>query len=104
MEAVRTPSQSIVIFIFLMATIFDFSNEEGMPQSSYAHAQWFRDSEEVVKESDIIHASYNQPGLQKTKASEADTLYHVVDYQEYKRLRSKFTNFVYPVSIAWPAR
>lgn len=104
MEPVRTPSQAIVIFIFLMITIFNINNEESTSPSSYT--ELYHDPEEWVEgtASINIQSAYLQKEEEKEKASTMDTMYHMVNYQEPNRVRSKFTNFVHPVSVAWPVR
>ena len=102
MEPVRTPSQSIVIFIFLMITIFNFNSEESTSPSSYT--ELYHDPEEWVEGTANTQSAYLRPSLQKKKTSPTDTIYHMVNYQEPNRVRSKFTNFVHPVSVAWPVR
>ena len=93
MEPVRTPSQSVVIFIFLMITIFNFNHEENSPTLVYT--ELYNDPNEWVEKT----ASYHQSHPQQKKVPTADTLYHRMSYQEEKKLRSKFTNLWNPVSF-----
>lgn len=104
MEPVRTSSQSVVIFIFLMITIFSFNNDDNTAPSSYT--ELYREPEEWAVRTSSRQSSYLHPELQKrqTSAIDRDTLYHRANYQELKRLRNKFTDFVHPVGVVWAAR
>ena len=85
-----------------MITIFNFNNDETTSPSSYT--ELYDDPEEWVVGKDNVQSASLKFSPQNKKTSTTDTLYHRVNYQEPNRLQSKFTNFMHPVSVAWPVR
>ena len=92
MEPVRTPSQSIVIFIFLMITLFTYQGKD----TRKTYTELYQDSEKLTTEIIPVNAvSYKIP----KNLSLQDTLYHMVNTRKEKVNWNKFTIFAYPVSF-----
>lgn len=102
MEPVRTPSQAIVILVFLIITIFTFDNDETTTPDSY--------TELYLKPGERLDTSYSQSvnfqlnhSYKKAPLSHPDNIYNKVNYhQGPDYLQRRFTNFVHPVVVAWP--
>lgn len=99
MEPVRTPSQSVVIFMFLMITLFTYKGKD----TDNTYTELYQESEKLADETTSVNDTYYQ--IPK-KSSLSDTLYRnqQVNTQQEKRLTNRFSIFAYPVSLVRSAR
>jgi hypothetical protein len=99
MEPVRTPSQSVVIFMFLMITLFTYKGKD----TTNLYTELYQESEKLAEETASVNAVYIQ--IPK-KSSLADTIYHSqrINDREKTRLRNRFSIFAYPVSLVQSTR
>jgi hypothetical protein len=99
MEPVRTPSQSVVIFMFLMITLFTYQGKD----TNNTYTEPYQKSEKSAAATVSVKTTYYQ--IPK-KSSQSDTLYHdqQVNNREEKRLRNRFSISAYPVSLVQSTR
>ncbi len=92
MEPIRTPSQSVVIFLFLMITLFTYQGKD----TEDTYAELHQDSEKLATETSSVNAAYHE--IPKNGPF-PDTLYHMANTRKEKINRNKFSIFAYPVSF-----